>query len=375
MSAASTKSSSYTMNSNQIASVEYYAEQAVPYLSQYDDAPSWARAYSRQYFHDVDKTVGFLPVYHTLLKYAASTPKTQDHPLLPTPQNQSETFEVKMEKLFKYAWPLRSEYRDLERWSKVQAAQWQAKGNVDYKLALVSAKLLQMATQKLKEDQKPKLTFKNDFDQMADVALGDVKHFDCPESWARATARNFFHQFNKTTPFITIYTALLKKNEEVEEEEASESSSEYSDSEEDDETYVTESEDESEDESLADDEDDEDDESYEESEDEEEDDNETLSYTDEEDYVPVSIVEKDRAKAKEDAHQGRLALNRFMFKQYNEWYDAFKQEAEEDDQDLSANDRFSWHCAKILGKKVDMSAEELQPVVGAWLELHHEHLN
>ena len=369
---ATTSSKSQKLSREQMESVQEYVEDALSTLSRYPDASAWARSYARNYYHSIDNQIGFLPVYHTLLKAAAAAPKDNAHPLLPTPQNQSESFEVKMDKLFKYAWPLVGEYRSLDRWAKVQAAQWMTKGNISHKLSQVIAKLLEMADAKQKASApKPSLTYEDDFDHMADAALGDVKHFDSPESWARATARNFYHQFGKATPFITIYGALLRKNEEVEDNESeSESESEY----EEDEDYETEDETESED----------DDEDYE----TEEDDDDVSCSSEESDTLIVKDGKQTKSGSRssdaatrphpstkdEEAEQGRLILNRILFKEYSEWYEAFEQEAEEDDQDLSAEDRFSWHCAKILSRKTDIPREDCQPIVGAWLQLHKEHL-
>lgn len=440
-----------------------FADAAAKYINSFEDVKTWARENARTYYHEVDSTVGFLPVYHTLLNHC----QKHEHPLLPTPQNKSESFEVKMEKLFNYAWPFHAEYRSLDRWAKVQAAQWITKGNISYKLSQVSAALLQMADEATRPttpdyvaltaqhwdtrkkftsntawakqtanilyeqlgkkvdhatlqsglfevaknftapvvspSTPSKLTFKEDFHHMADAALGDVKHFDSPETWARATARNFYHQFNKTTPFVTIYSALLRKNEAVEQADAGhkdqcrytdDSSSWWTDSEDEEESVESEHDEDEDYETESEDEDEEDeDEDYEtESEDdtEDEEDEDDVSCTSEEDDT---LFVKDGKQTKsgsrsgdaatrhphpstkdEEAHQGRLILNRILFKEYRDWYEAFEQEAQEDDQDLTAEDRFSWHCAKILSRKADVPREDCQLIVGAWLELHKQNL-
>ena len=483
---ATTTSSSSSLNIVQQGAVKSYTKGALTRRDQFASDGEWARTFARNFYHSVDNTVGFLPVYHSLMnalyesvavkgttvkpqassakpqassaKPQASSAKSNDHPLLPTPQTQSESFAVKMDKLFKYAWPLVGEYRTLERWAKVQAAYWQMKGNVSHKLAEVTAKLLEMAEAQQKHEamveemknplskhyatfveqhwdsrknfsthaawakvtakniQKQlnttsvdictianglvlvanmktapinppstpsKLTFKNDFDSMAQEALASLKHFTDESTWARATARNFFHQFNATTPFVTIYKKLLHYADlKVAEDEHSEGSwnsdddsnlangevgttapqakrsSAWEDESEhdDDESYETESEDESE----ADEESE-----YEES----EADDETLTYTSDESMdestEPLFTAPGKPTKAETDA--GRQAMNCILFKEYRNWFAAFK---EEEDDEFSAEDRFSWHCAKILNQKTGLDREMCQTVVGGWLELH-----
>ena len=167
--------SSRPLDSTQKKAINAYVKDALSTRHSFNSDAAWARSYARNFYHSVDNTVGFLPVYHSLLnalydsvaensatvKSQTSSAKSQvkktptpakaqthEHPLLPTPQTQSESFQVKMDKLFKYAWPLHAEYRSLERWAKLQAAYWQMKGNVGYTLADISTKLLQMADAK-----------------------------------------------------------------------------------------------------------------------------------------------------------------------------------------------------------------------------------
>ena len=475
----STSNSSPSLNAVQQAAMKGYTKGALTRRDQFASDAEWARTFARNFYHSVDSSIGFLPVYHSLLntlyntiaekattvkaqpssakaqpssakaqpssaKAQAKQTPSQDHPLLPTPQNQSESFEVKMEKLFKYAWPLVGEYRSLERWAKVQAAYWQMKGNVGHKIAEVAAKLLEMAKDQQKHTQmieemksprsnhyaaflqqhwntrnnfpthsawakvtakniqkqlnttavdcatianglvllanmitapinasasKPSLTFAKDFDGMAQEALPSLHNFTDESAWARATARNFFHQFGATTPFVTIYNKLLHyadlKNAEDEAEEWS-----SDESEDDDETYETE-EDESEDDddmSLVDEDDSE-------AEYEDEADDETLSYTsDESEEIADSLFTPAGKATTAEINAGRQAMNRILFKEYREWYNAFKEEADEEDNGDTAEDRFSWHCAKILSQNTGLEREMCQTVVGGWLELNKKTL-
>jgi hypothetical protein len=83
-----------------------------------------------------------------------------------------------------------------------------------------------------------------------------------------------------------------------------------------------------------------------------------------------------RASLAREAEQrkGRAALNRILFREYSSWWDAFVAEADEDaDRNApSASDRFSWHCAKILGRQTGIRHEEIAPVVAAWVLEHTE---
>jgi hypothetical protein len=470
----STSNSSPSLNVVQQAALKAYTKGALTRRDQFASDAEWARTFARNFYHSVDSSVGFLPVYHSLLntlyntiaekattvkaqpssakpqpttKAQAKQTPSQDHPLLPTPQTQSESFQVKMEKLFKYAWPLVGEYRSLERWAKVQAAQWQMKGNVSHKLGEVAAKLLEMAEDQQKHTQmieemknprsnhyaaflqqhwdtrkkfpthsawakvtakniqkqlnttavdcatiaiglvlvaniltapinpsaaKPTLTFAKDFDGMAQEALASLKNFTDESAWARATARNFFHQFNATTPFVTIYSKLLHyadlKNAEDEAKMDEEWSSEDDESEHDeDEDYETESEDDDDDDVSLVDEDDS------EVEYEDEADDETLSYTSDEsmEKADTLLFTPNGKQTNAEAQAGRIAMNRILFKEYRGWYHAFK---EEEDDEFSAEDRFSWHCAKILSQKSGLSREMCQTVVGGWLELNKKTL-
>ncbi len=435
----STSNSSPSLSSVQKAALKAYTKAALIRRDQFTSDGEWARTFARNFYHGVDKTVGFLPVYHSLMNalyntiaeksttvkaQAEPTTKAHEHPLLPTLQTQSESFAVKMDKLFKYAWPLRSEYRSLERWAKVQAAQWQMKGNVSHKLSDVTAKLLEMAEEKMtpnyvklatehwntrknftsntawaKETAKhvyeqlgkstdlktienglneiakivtapvmpeASLSFAHDFDRLAQEALASLHNFTDESAWARATARNFFHQFNATTPFITIYSKLLHyadlKAAADDESEGSWNSDDESEHDED-EDYETESEDE-----------------------EDEEDDDDLSYTSDESMENADTLFTPKGKQTdagtrgssstrhphpstkdEEAHAGRIAMDRILFKQYREWFAAFK---EEEDDEFSAEDRFSWHCAKILSNNTGLDREMCQTVVGGWLELH-----
>jgi hypothetical protein len=77
------------------------------------------------------------------------------------------------------------------------------------------------------------------------------------------------------------------------------------------------------------------------------------------------------AQAEQTAAESRLAraeLNKILYSEHSKWWDSFVAEARDDEDDsATASDRFSWHCAKILSRKTDLSQDELAVVVAAWL--------
>jgi len=67
---------------------------------------------------------------------------------------------------------------------------------------------------------------------------------------------------------------------------------------------------------------------------------------------------------------GQKSLNRLFHYEYNRWWDAFETEAAEAEgttDEMSATDRFSLHCARILRTKTGLSVDQITPVVEAWL--------
>ena len=76
-------------------------------------------------------------------------------------------------------------------------------------------------------------------------------------------------------------------------------------------------------------------------------------------------------RGEQTAAESRLAraeLNKILYSEHSKWWDSFVAEARDDEDDsATASDRFSWHCAKILSRKTDLSQDELAVVVAAWL--------
>jgi len=83
----------------------------------------------------------------------------------------------------------------------------------------------------------------------------------------------------------------------------------------------------------------------------------------------VSLFVADGDQTSAETRLGRATLNRILFREHSRWWSAFVAEADEDtDRNApSASDRFSWHCAKILGRQTGLRQSEIAEVVAAWL--------
>lgn len=140
-------------------------------------------------------------------------------------------------------------------------------------------------------------------------------------AWARAQARVFWHTENNTIPFRVVYTSLLRFANmviELEEKETEEDS--------------------------------------------------TL----ERDARLVNAIVPEGQQTAAEERLARNELNRILFREYNNWYEAFEAEAAEDlVENLSAEDRFSRHCAKILSRRTGLRSDLLETIVGGWLEQHN----
>ncbi len=76
-----------------------------------------------------------------------------------------------------------------------------------------------------------------------------------------------------------------------------------------------------------------------------------------------------KTEAETERARGKAALNRILFKEYNDWFEAFEIEAEEDQaaDAASASDRWSWHVARKLALKTGIPMRNLAPIAQAWL--------
>jgi len=60
-------------------------------------------------------------------------------------------------------------------------------------------------------------------------------------------------------------------------------------------------------------------------------------------------------------------MNKVMYSEHSRWWDAFVSEAEEDDE-FTAEDRFAWHCAKILQRRANLPLENLADAARGWID-------
>jgi len=76
-----------------------------------------------------------------------------------------------------------------------------------------------------------------------------------------------------------------------------------------------------------------------------------------------------KTEAETERARGKAVLNRILFKEYNDWFEAFEAEAEEDQaaDAASASDRWSWHVARKLALKTGIPMRNLAPIAQAWL--------
>jgi hypothetical protein len=169
------------------------------------------------------------------------------------------------------------------------------------------------------------------------------------EEWARQEARNFWHRVNNTIPFRVTYQTLLRFANIVQGEQpvpAAQVMVVDFEAEESGEEYEGESE---EDEELE----------------------ERPTALERDTRLVDAIIPEGQQTAAEE-RLARYELNRILFREYNNWYEAFEVEAAEDPhEDISAEVRFSRHCAKILGRYTGLRNDLLEAVVGGWLESHH----
>jgi hypothetical protein len=167
------------------------------------------------------------------------------------------------------------------------------------------------------------------------------------EEWARQEARNFWHRVNNTVPFRVTYQTLLRFANIVRGEqhappaqvmvlnlEAEESDDEYQE--------------------------------------DEMDEVEQRPTALERDARIVNAIVPEGQQTAAEERLARYELNRILFREYNNWYEAFEAEAEEDPYDNTTGViRFMRHCAKVLYRRTGLRDDVLEAVVGGWLLQHH----
>lgn len=386
--------------------LESYCYDAMSTRKSFADVKDWARSYARNYYHSVDNQIGFLPVYHALLstdaKLNEKIPLTCAERVSATPP--APVVKAKAKKVDSAITPEflsflekvksnRKDFADVKEWARANARTYfhevseepgflpiynallsfnnEAKDIPPFSTReeVISKKATLTVGEKrymdaIKANKATPLTSSSKIRVMTIAEIyaessSDIKHFDSVESWARATARNYFHQLGGKTKFLDIYLPLLDlayddlengsdfdSDSSCEDHDDASSATEEEDDA-DDSTYMTESSEESEDESLADDE-------------ENEMDDDSCC----EEYDAGQLV-KDGAQTSAEIALGRKIVNKVLYKEYNEWYSAFEEEED-------GENGFVWHCAKILSKKYEMPAEDCALIVQAWLIMKQE---
>jgi hypothetical protein len=68
---------------------------------------------------------------------------------------------------------------------------------------------------------------------------------------------------------------------------------------------------------------------------------------------------------------GKAQFNAFLFKEYDTWFPAFEAEAKDEGASIDTADyRWTFQTAKKLSKRVGLSMNYLEAVIGAWLLSH-----
>jgi hypothetical protein len=68
---------------------------------------------------------------------------------------------------------------------------------------------------------------------------------------------------------------------------------------------------------------------------------------------------------------GKAQFNAFLFKEYDTWFPAFEAEAKDEGATVDTADyRWTFQTAKKLSKRVGLSMNYLEAVIGAWLLSH-----
>ncbi len=166
------------------------------------------------------------------------------------------------------------------------------------------------------------------------VARQSKSKYTCEKEWARHFARAYYHEIDTNPGFLTIYNKLLSGAEDTRTQRTQRSTKPS--------TRSTKSS------SRA---------SV-----EKQNVRVTRSSTRSSNEAFAKAGEQTDAERKRGKHE----LNCILYKEYNDWYDAFEAEAKEDD-GASADDRWSWYAAKTLSRKTGIATDTLLPVVQAWL--------
>ncbi len=153
--------------------------------------------------------------------------------------------------------------------------------------------------------QAQQTEFKQQFATFAPVAYQRYTPSSSVSDWARAEARNFHHDVNATVPFALTYKSLVAWAEQKQTQHQKQ---------------------------------------------------------------PSNTFAKDGQLTEQETKYGQKVLHGILYREYTNWWHAFAQEATEDTHsDMSASERFSLHCARILHTKSGIPTDHIIPFVEAWL--------
>jgi uncharacterized protein YeaC (DUF1315 family) len=163
--------------------------------------------------------------------------------------------------------------------------------------------------------------FLQQINAFAPQAYQRYQHSQDVGSWARGEARFFHHEVNPNVPFALTYSVLVKYHADMR----------------DGHTQVSES---------------------------------TRSQRATQQAAQATQTTQAAQATVTELAAGQKSLNRLFHYEYNRWWDAFEIEAAEAEgttDEMSATDRFSLHCARILRTKTGLPVDQITPVVEAWL--------
>lgn len=272
--------------------IDVYVRQCLTDLSNWDRVPEWARHHAREYFHTVSKQPGFLPVYHALYNagYSHLDAKRIDSAIA----------------------------RDI-------AAQAQRSAPVATRPPITRQNALPSTRSTVTTAKPTRSTVTASTPTRSDIfeqSWPSFSNFSDKSAWARAHARNYYHQLNGTRTFLSIFKDLVADAENR----------------------------------LA----------------EQEEDDETLSYTTYGEEDTTFATDGRPTQAETDA--GRKALDAICFREYRTWFSAFLQEEDEGDTDMTADERFSLHVGRILRNKTQLPLDKCERVAAGWLLKNKKHL-
>lgn len=268
--------------------VDAYVRRVLPTLKQDVRVPDWAREHARDYFHTVCRQPGFLPVYHAL--YNAGYAR------------QAEIRKASV-----------AQRAPVQRQNALAPASVGAGVKTPTRPTTRSAPATATTTPTVTREQIFAQSWPS-FDNFSDM-----------NAWARAHARNYFHQLNGTRTFRSIFDELIEDAENHMVETGSQV------------------------------------------------DDETLTYTSEEEEETEPTFATDGRPTRAEVDAGQKALNAICFRQARIWYSAFKEEEKEGDSDMTADERFALHVGRIFRNKTQLPLDKCERVAAGWIHMNKKY--